>query len=257
MTPRRVPRGLAAGLALLAVASALLIAATPARASVDVSIQGYTSGGGFTPVGSGGSIPTGATLEIKVWKDLYSCDPVTVRWGDGAQETRSYSSFAATFTHTYNTPGTYTITASDGCGAGKSGTINVGGAGGLSLLDPSSDTFMPTLFGLFLAIFGIALAFGGAKPPAAAPPPAPPANPARPRRPFVPGVLPSMAMHLVWHRDIPPGAPVQADPRIPMLPGQATDVLQRIACPACGGPLGYVAEGWFCLNPGCPLIRRP
>jgi len=248
-------RGLRA-FVLLAAVLPLLLAAPPARAAADVSIYGYTVGGSWTPVENGGTIPVGATLEVHVWVDLYSCDPVTVHWGDGATETRSFGSFMESFEHTYAAAGTYTISASDGCGAGNTGVIHVGGGGGLGMLDPSSDTFMPTLFGLLLAIMGVILAFGGPKLPTAAPPSPPAPNPARPRRPFVPGVLPSMAMHLVWHSDIPPGAPVQPDPRIPMVPGQQTDVLQRMRCPSCGGNMGYVAEGWFCLNPQCPLIRR-
>ncbi len=248
-------RPFAAALALAALALPFLLAA-PARAAVDVSIQGYTLGGSWTPVGNGGTIPLGASLEVRIWGDLYSCDPVTVRWGDGAQETHSFSGFSMDLEHTYAAAGTYTITASDGCGSGSPGTIRVGGGGGVSLFDLGDPLFLPQLFGILFAIMGLVLAFNGPRLPAA-PPAAPPAPaPARPRRPFVPGVLPSMAMHLVWHKDIPPGAPVQPDPRIPMVPGQQTDVLQRMQCPSCGGQLGYVAEGWFCLNPQCPLIRR-
>ncbi|HLE46295.1 MAG TPA: hypothetical protein VI915_04865 [Thermoplasmata archaeon] len=247
----------AAATLLVAVLAALLLASGPARASADVSIQGYDNGGGFIPVGNGGSIPVGATLEIRVWVDLYACDPVTVRWGDGTTSTHSYGgSFAQTFTHTYDTAGTYTISASEPCGgSGNTGTINVGG-GGFAIFDPSSEMFVPTLLGLIFGLMAIAMAFGGPrvpppKPvdPAAVPPP-------RPRPRLAPGIPADMVQHMVSYRDVPVGAPLQPDPRIAIEMGTPTDISQRVHCRTCGGPLGFVAGGWFCLNPQCPL-RQP
>src|SRR3990172_1582040 len=176
----------AAATLLVAVLAALLLASGPARASADVSIRGYDAGGGFVPVGNGGSIPVGASLEIRVWVDLYACDPVTVRWGDGTTSTHSYGgSFAQTWTHTYDTAGTYTITASEACGgSGNTGTINVGG-GGSAIFDPSSEMFVPTILGMIFGLMAIAMAFGGPRVPPAQPagPPAAPAPPAGPRLP--------------------------------------------------------------------------
>jgi hypothetical protein len=68
--------------------------------------------------------------------------------------------------------------------------------------------------------------------------------------------LPSMVANLVLYQAIPTGAPQQADPRIQMKTGKPTDLNQLMTC-MCGGRLGYVAGGWFCLNPACPLRQTP
>ena len=251
MSRPRIPRWAAAA-GLLAAVLAALVAAPAASASADVSIQGYDSGGGFVPVGDGGSIPVGASLQIRVWVDLYACDPVTVRWGDGTQSSQSFGgSFAKTFTHTYDTAGTYTITATEPCGGGgNAGTINVGG-GGFAIFEPSSELFVPTILGLIFGLMALAMAFGGPRVPPVKPVDPNAAPLPRPRPRLIPGVLPSMVQHIVSWREIPIGAQRLPDPRIPMVPGEPTDVLQQMHCPKCGGQLGYVAAGWFCLNPQC------
>lgn len=244
---------------LAAVLGLLVAASAPARAGTDANLYGYTtSDGGFTPLSDGGSMPLGATVEVHVWADLYSCDPVTVYWGDGTHDTMNFGgSFSETFTHVYASEGTYTIYALDCAGTGgNTATITVGGLGG-SLFDPSSPMFLPTFFGLILGVMALGMSLGtprtaprgktgGAATAAQAWQPAPT---------FQPGIPPSMASHLVSYRDIPVGAPRQ-NPQIPMRAGEPTDVFADPHCPACGGPLGYVAGGWFCLNPACPL-REP
>ncbi len=243
---------------LALLATLLLLAAPTARASADVSIQGYRMGGGFTPIGDGGSMPLGASLEIRVWVDLYACDPVSVNWGDGVIQTRSYGgSFAQTWTHTYNRTGTFTIQAGEPCGGtGTRETVTVGGAG--NLLDPSNPMFVPTAVGAIGGLGALGLAAGGARIPAK-PPAAPPGGPPQPRpvpRPRLQSGIPAdWLLHHVSYRDIPVGAPRQPPPRIQMRPGEPTNLSQRMHC-ACGGDLGWVAGGWFCLSPACPL-RQP
>lgn len=241
--------------ALLGLA-ALLIASSPAAAT-SVSLQGYDSGGGFVPVGDGGSIPVGAILKVRVWADLYSCDPMRVNWGDGTTQTRNYGgSFSGDWYHTYDVAGTYTITASDCQGATDVATISVGG-GGLALFDPSSDLFIPTFLGLIFGVIGLAAANATpgtqARSRMANPVGSAPAPPPRPR--LKPGIPVSMTQHIVSLRDIPDGALRQEPPTIAMRPGEPTDVLQRVTC-SCGAPLGYTAAGWFCTSPTCPL-RQP
>jgi hypothetical protein len=39
-----------------------------------------------------------------------------------------------------------------------------------------------------------------------------------------------------------------------MVEGEPTNLDQPLNCPACKvGTLGFVAGGWFCLNPNCSL----
>ncbi len=73
-----------------------------------------------------------------------------------------------------------------------------------------------------------------------------------PTKHLQPETLPSMSTHVVSYRDIPIGAPRQPDPRIAMRSGEPTDVFTDPHC-TCGGKLGYVADGWLCMNPACPL----
>ena len=242
----------------------LLLVASPAVADVDISMVGYrTPDGSFQPTEDGGTIPLGSTLNIRVWADLYSCDPVTVDWDDGTVESISYGgTFAVNWYHTYNATGTYRILATDACSSvWNVAWITVGGVG-LAIFDPSSDYFVPTLFGLGtgLAAVGSAIARPrGLQGPGVAQG-APPGDVHQPTEPRArsrlrPGALPSMAMNLVSYRDIPIGAPRQnPDPRIPIIPGQQTDLLTGVTG-TCGHPLGYVAGGWFCLDPACPLIQ--
>ena len=243
-------------LAVLSVLS-LLLSATPASAAPSVSIQGYTGSGGFVPVDDGGTIPVGARLKVRVWTDLYGCDPVTVGWGDGTSETKYYGgAFSLDWYHTYDVEGTYTITAEDCPGATDFATISVG-AGGFDLFDPSSALFVPTFLGLVLGLLALGLANARPQGPGrrgamGAPVPVPP-PPARPV--LKPGVPASMTQHIVSLRDIPHGALRQPQPTIPIRAGHATNVLQRMNC-QCGAPLGYTAAGCFCTSEACGLRNQ-
>lgn len=252
-------RPLVAVLFVAAVLAVVLAASAPAKASADVNLYGYrTDGGGFTPLSDGGSMPLGATLEVHAWADLYACDPITVYWEDGTHDTMTFGgSFAKTFTHVYAAEGTYTIYALD-CQSvgGNTATVTVGGLGG-NVFDPSSAMFLPTFFGLILGLMALGMALG--TPRAVGPGKGASAGATsqvwRPTKHLLPGIPGSMATHVVSYRDIPVGAPRQPDPRIPMKPGEPTDVFADPPC-VCGGKLGYVAGGWFCLNPACPM-RQP
>ncbi len=244
--------------ALLGTAAFL---AKPASASADVALNTYlTPDGNRYFIDDGGTMPVGSTLRITVFTDLYSCDPVTGNWGDGASESRTYGgNLAQSWEHTYNATGTYTISATEPCGdGGQTRTVNVAN-GGLAVFDPSSALFFPTLFGLFLGLGALGMALGKPRGNPKAPPSAsldPNALRGQPI-PIAPtrlGTPPSFAAHLVSYRDIPPGAPRQPDPRLPMVEGEPTNLDQPLNCPACHvGQLGFVAGGWFCLNPNCPL----
>ena len=242
--------------ALLVVALALgglLLLAAPARASADVNLYGYTNGGSFTPIDSGGSMPLGATLEVHVWADLYACDPITVSWGDGTSSSMNFGgSFSETFTHTYAAEGTYTISAQDCAGqGGQTATVVVGGLG--NVFDPSSAMFVPSVFGPILGLAALGMALGNAGAAGASGAAASPSDAAwwHPER-FKSFAPPSMSTHWVSYRDIPVGAPPQNPDWIQMRPGTPTNVFETPRCPFCGGPLGWTAGGWFCLNPACP-----
>ena len=251
-------RAARAAFVLGAVLAGLMALSVPVQASADVNMYGYTSGGSFTPLDNGGSMPLGATVEVHVWADLYACDPVRVYWGDGTSDSMNFGgSFSETFTHTYSAEGTYTIYALDCANTGgNTATINVGGMGG-NLFDPSSAMFVPTSLGLIFGLIALALALGpprtaGLATPAGAGTPT--SSWWHPER-FRSFAAPSMSTHSVSYRDIPIGAPQQEPEWIPMKPGEPTDISQTPGCHACHGPLGWVAGGWFCLNPGCPLTH--
>ena len=217
-------------------------------------------------------MPVGSTLQISVFTSD-QCDPVTVLWGDGASESKVYGgSFAESWQHTYNSTGTYTISASDCGGQGQTRTVNVQSAGlfggGGGFFDPSNPLFFATIFGIILGLVGLALAAANPRMTVPAPKfqpfPIGYSSQITPTQ-FLPGPVPQlqapatvldtpadMIQHLVSYRDIPLGAPIQPDPRLKMVPGQTTDISQLMKC-QCGGQLGYVAGGWFCLNPACPL----
>lgn len=243
----------------LALLGVTLLAAGSALATPSISVHGYEDSGGYHPVAEGGAIPNGSTLRLRIYIDLFSCGDVRVGWGDGTPaQTRSYGgALVLDWAHRFNKTGTYGIVATD-CSGSDGASIRVGGAGGLGAfglgpLDPDSDTFVPALVGLVLGLVGLAMA--NARPPA--PPPAAfPHGFARPSwwKALQPGIPASRVWHVVSLRDIPLGAPRQPEPRIQMKPGEPTDLLQKQVCPRCGFPLGYTVAGWFCLNPGCPLI---
>ena len=246
---------------LAALLGAGMFLAKPASASADVALNTYlTPDGNRYFIEDGGSMPVGSTLRISVFTDLYSCDPVTVYWGDGAVETRTYGgNLVQSWEHMYNATGTYTIRATEPCGDGGATRTVIVANGGLAIFDPSSALFFPTLFGLFLGLGALGMALG--KPrvnpkvsPSASLDPNALRGPPSPVPPTPFGTPPSFAANLVSYRDIPPGAPRQPDPRLPMKEGEPTNLDQPLSCPACKvGKLGFVAGGWFCLNPNCPL----
>ena len=249
-----------AALLPLLLLAALTLSAGTAQAAPSISVHGYEdAGGGYHPVGEGGSIPNGSTLRIRVYIDLYSCGSVRVGWGDGTPaQTRNYGwALVLDWSHQYNKEGTFGIVATD-CDGSDGASIRVGGGGlgafGLGPLDPDSALFAPTIIGLVLGLVGLALA--NARPAVPALPPAPPGS-GRPSwwKSLQPGIPASRAQHVVSLRDIPLGAPRQREPRIEMKPGEPTDPFQKQVC-QCGSPLGYTVAGWFCLNPKCPLIDR-
>src|SRR2546422_9604479 len=162
--------------AMVLVASVIVV--VPAHASADVALNTYTAPDGSKQfISDGGTMPIGSTLEIGVFVSLDSCDPVTVSWGDGASGTMNYGgSLARNWQHTYNSPGTFTIRASEPCGSGTSQTrtVNVGssgglfGGGGLGPFDPSGSQFVPSIFGLIFGLICVGLALGNPRIPVSA-----------------------------------------------------------------------------------------
>ena len=242
-----------------------------ASAAPGISIQGYNMGGSWTPADGSSPIPVGAELEVRIWDDLYACSDATVNWGDGSAPTTggTGSGFAQMYTHVYNAAGTFTIRATqDVCPGTVSATklVEIGGMG--NIFDPSSPLFFPIFIALVLAFVALILANAKITPPR----PRPGARPGTttgtpqqnaPRPTPVPrlgysGINANMTHHLVRLREVPPGAPVQYDPLSPphieMQFGRPTDIDQHVNCHACGSKLGYTVEGWFCMNPHCPLI---
>ena len=254
----RMRARLAFGYLVIATLLAILVfAARPAAASADVALNTYlTPDGNRYFIEDGGTMPPGSTLRITVFADLFSCDPVTVNWGDGTTESRTYGgSLAQSWEHMYNATGPYTISATEPCGSGGNvRTINVG-SGGLAIFNPSGALFLPTVLGLIFGFIAVGLALGKVKPApanvAAAPPAVPRLVPINPL-----GTPYSMVANLVSFRDIPVGAPRQEDPRQQFTPGEPTDVTRPPPCPTCRGPMGFAAGGWFCLNPNCPLRQQ-
>jgi hypothetical protein len=249
---------------IVALVIFFLVSLTPPAAAVSINVQGYTSGGSFTFADSSTLIPVGATLKIRVWVDLYSCDPVTVDWGDGSPiEQRNYGgSFAGEWTHVYAAEKSYVITATEVlCPGTNVDTLTV--TVGSSLLDPSGPLFMPALVGVVIGLVGVGLANGKA-PPAGGPrrrvggPGAggPPVPPPRPRLRLLESIPASGVAHLVSLLDIPRRSrlqyPVMRPPRIGIVPLQPTNVWEEKDCLHGCGKLGYTVAGWFCRNPGCP-----
>jgi hypothetical protein len=259
---------------LIIVLAALLMSLLfmpAATAAPGISIQGYHTGGSFTPNDGSYPIPVGVTLEVRIWDDFYACSDATVNWGDGtAPDTGGTGSgFAQTYEHVYTAAGTYTITATqDVCPGLVSArkVIEVGGMG--NMFDPSNPMFFLIFFALILAVVALILANARITPPRPRPGARPGSTPGAPQqnapRPTpVPrlgysGISANMTHHLVRLREVPPGAPVQYDPLSPphiaMQFGKPTDIDQHVNCHACGTKLGYTVEGWFCMNPRCPLI---
>ena len=83
----------------------------PVKASQDssgfpsITIESYTVGG-ITTYYSGGSIPVGATIDFRVWVDLYNIDPVKIAYGDGTSDSVDFGgSFSYDFYHAYDKAG--------------------------------------------------------------------------------------------------------------------------------------------------------
>ena len=239
-----------------------------ASAAPGISIQGYYVGGSWTPADGSYPIPVGAELEVRIWDDFYACADAVVDWGDGSPPSTSGSGsgFAQTYSHVYNDAGTYTITATQDLCPGTSTArkvIEIGGMG--NIFDPSSPLFLPIFFALILAVIAIVLANARITQPRPRPGATASGAPKQnaPRTTPVPrlgysGINANMTHHLVRLREVPPGAPVQYDPlsppNVPMQFGKPTNIDQHVNCHACGTKLGYTVEGWFCMNPRCPLI---
>ncbi|MGD0643286.1 MAG: hypothetical protein ABSA75_00080 [Candidatus Bathyarchaeia archaeon] len=119
----------------------LLVSSVPVKAQQDssgfpsITIESYTSGG-ITYEYAGGSIPVGATIDFRVWVDLYNVDPVRIGYGDGASDSFSFNgAFTHDFYHAYQTAGSYIAVAymptdSGTFEGGAPLTIGSGGGGG-------------------------------------------------------------------------------------------------------------------------------
>ena len=124
------------GLAVL-----LLISSVPVKAQQDssgfpsITVESYTYGGVMYEY-AGGSIPVGATIDFRVWVDLYNVDPVKIGYGDGTSDSYSFDgAFTHDFYHAYQTAGTYGVVAymptdSGTFDGGALATIGGGGNGG-------------------------------------------------------------------------------------------------------------------------------
>jgi hypothetical protein len=136
---------------------ALALASAPsARAQQDSSgfpsipFEYSTYQGQTTQLGCGGSdcptVPTGATVDMRVWADLYNCDPVTIYFGAqgaGSQTVNFGGAFSMDSSYTYTAagiypveavmptgPGEYTYTAPLTVGSVNTGPLGGGGFGG-------------------------------------------------------------------------------------------------------------------------------
>ncbi|MGD0250908.1 MAG: hypothetical protein ABSB97_08525 [Thermoplasmata archaeon] len=269
---------------------ALAFSAGPVRAQQDssgfpsITFESYTLGGQTTELGCGGtdcpSIPVGATVDIRVWVDLYNCDPVTIYFGAqgaGSQTVAFNGAFSMDFQHTYSTAGIYPVkavmptcpgvfddVAPLSIGGSASGTSGLGGFAGP--FDDSALFFM-AFFAFWLGLIALLLAAsagvvggtGGGDGVGSikgrrvgAPPPTTPKPYIPFTQPYLDGMPYMESTHWGSFRDIPPGAR-RVDPgRIPFQPGTTTDVWQAPPCPDGCGDLVYTAAGWYCPDPDCP-----
>ncbi|MCI4360376.1 MAG: hypothetical protein L3J91_01595, partial [Thermoplasmata archaeon] len=287
-------------LALIVVAAGgigFLLLSPPARATQDgsgfpsITFESYTIGGQTTQLGCGGSdcptIPTGATVDIRVWVDLYMCDPVTIYYGAqgaGSTTTNFNGAFSEDFQHTYSYPGTYPVEAvASDCNGGyysdavplavANSTGNGFGLGG-GLPGLNGPLVVPALLAMLLGLIaliaaltvglvgpGSGAALGAARVTKVGPGGLPVVAPGGAPKPFDPphltGIPYSTSLHVASLMDIPVGAE-RIDPgRIPFRPGTPTDIWQAPSCPVAGcGDLVYTSAGWFSPSPTCPL-RTP
>jgi hypothetical protein len=119
----------------------LLVSSVPVKALQDssgfpsITVESYTYGG-VTYQYAGGSIPVGATIDFRVWVDLYNMDPVKIGYGDGASDSFSFNgAFTHDFYHAYQTAASYIAVAymptdSGTFDGGAPVTIGSGGNGG-------------------------------------------------------------------------------------------------------------------------------
>ena len=239
--------------------SGIIFSAAPANAYADISIQGYRgSSGSFTAVSDGGTIPSGAQLDVKVWIDS-AYGSIYIDWGDGTSDPVTGTSWAVTKYHTYSKDGTYTIKAIDGSGQqGDIQTIKVGGTEDTG----GGSGFSPDFSGIIIVISIITLVASLAaigtmleslkvistdtsttnRPPTR-----------KPKKMLKTTISHSMAQYLVTYDKIPIGAPVQ-NPELAVEMGRPTDIHEQPTCRGCRGPLGYHMNGWFCLSPNCSLL---
>jgi hypothetical protein len=265
----------------------LVFSAAPTRAQQDASgfpsiiFESYTYGGQTTQLGCGGTdcpaILTGATVDIRVIVDLFSCDPVTIYFGGqgaGSQTVNFGGSFAMDFQHTYTAAGVYPVEAiMPTCPGSFSYTapLSIGGSGspaggyGSFFGSPvNSGLVYPAIVGFWLGLIALIMAASaGSVGPAAgvgargsklSGPPHPTGKPYIPfTQPHLEGLPYLESTHVGSLSDIPPGAQ-RIDPgRIPFNPGTPTDIGQAPQCPAGCGDLIYTSAGWFSPNPSCPL----
>ncbi len=240
----------------------LVVLAPSVSAAPSININGYDYQGSYVFTDGSSPIPVGASVRVRVWVDLYSCDPVTVNWGDGSPtESKNYGgSFAREWEHVYTSEGTYTIVATEGTCPGTSSTSRKVTIGGIGFpLSPSSPFFVPTLLSVIMAVIGLALANAKINLPRTRPGGKPVTEPVPPQKPKLRGFTANMTRHMVRLQDVPPGAPMQYDPlngpKIEMEFGKPTDINKQVKC-RCGGQLGFTVEGWFCMSHQCPLIGQ-
>ena len=114
-TVRKICRvSILVAIALLAgLVAIFLVSSVPVRAQQDssgfpsITVESYTYGGA-TYEYAGGTIPVGATIDFRVWVDLYNIDPVTIGYGDGASDSYTFNgAFTHDFYHAYQSAGTY------------------------------------------------------------------------------------------------------------------------------------------------------
>jgi hypothetical protein len=276
--------------------AAVVVTASPARAQQDssgfpsITFEYYTYGGQQYELGCGGSdcpaIPTGATVDIRVWVDIYNCDPVTIYFGaQGAgSETVYYDgAFSMDFQHLYSEAGIYPVKAvMPTCPGsyddvapltiGGSGSSAGGGLFGFSGPYDDSGLYPIAVPALLFALIALAIAAsassvgtagaagtaqgGGRVGKRGAPPPPVPDSGYIPfTQPHLDGMPFMESTNWASLLDIPPGAR-RIDPgRIPFVPGTPTDIGQAPMCPDGCGPLVYTVAGWFCPNPQCPEIN--
>jgi len=170
-----------------------LISSVPVRAQQDssgfpsITVESYTYGG-VTYEYAGGTIPVGATIDFRVWVDLYNIDPVTIGYGDGASASYSFNgAFSYDFYHAYQSAGEYApvahmptdsgtfsgsvsqpVVIGGGSSSGSNTSTSGGGGGGsepISTFDFSQPlTFFSVIIGIIAVLVAVLPAGAGAVP---------------------------------------------------------------------------------------------